>query len=63
MEINHRHFESAFSSLYTVGNSKFFIMAKEKNWENNISQLLDDSEDEVGEQLHRLERWWTKLVA
>ena len=29
-------------------------MAKEKNWENNISQLLDDSEDEVGEQLHRL---------
>ena len=54
MEINHHHFESAFSSLYTVGNSKFFIMAKEKNWENNISQLLDDSEDEVGEQLHRL---------
>ena len=29
-------------------------MAKENNWENNISQLLDDSEDEVGEQLHRL---------
>lgn len=46
-EINHHHFESVFSSLHTVENSKFHN-DKEKKWtENNASQLLGDSEDEL----------------
>lgn len=49
-EVKHHCFESAFSSLHTVENSKFHN-DKEKKWtENNASQLLGDSEDELAEE-------------